>query len=89
MNIEWNTDMMAAPRGEDLLVTRDGVLDFGMLLWEPMEREPDDTDDDVDGYWGEHEGAMGVWFWWTSDGDGYTDKKYITAWAPKPAPYAP
>jgi hypothetical protein len=92
----WNTDLNAAPKGVDVLVavwtvsrTSTHVM-LGMQLFEPCERDPEDTDDDADGgTWGELDGEQGIWYWHLSDGQGHTDKKEIAAWQPEPAPYTP
>ena len=97
MTVQWNTDIDAAPKGgEDVLVScwnlgRTGTrLMLGAQLFEPYERDPDDTDDDAQGgTWGEHEGKQGIWFWYLSDGEGQTDKTEIAAWAPAPESYLP
>lgn len=90
---EWSTDIASAPRGVDVLVAMktisgvgEAMSQIGMLIWEPSEREDDDTDDDCDGYWGEHDGQMGIWFWHCNS-DGYTAKQHIAAWRPMPAPF--
>lgn len=87
---DWSTDLAAAPRGEDVLVAiktisgeGEALTQIGMLIWEPYAREDDETDDDCDGYFGEHSGEMGVWYWHCGE-DGYTDKKHIAAWREMP-----
>lgn len=87
---EWNTVLEQAPRGEDVLVAMrtysskgECSTQIGMLIWEPCEKEPDETDADIEGYFGEHDGQMGIWYWHCGE-DGYTDKKYLAAWRPMP-----
>lgn len=91
--MSWNTDVKSAPRGEDVLIavrtlggSGPALTQLGMLLWEPNEREEGDTDDDIEGYWGELNGCMGIWYWNSTD-DGTTDKADIVAWQPLPEPY--
>lgn len=79
----WSTNMTAAPRGEDILVTINGRVDVGQLIFEPYEREDDDDEPDC-GYWGDINGMSGMWCWHVGC-DEYVDKKWLTAWAPLPA----
>ena len=90
----WNEDMATAPRGEDVLVAMSTYADdgtgatmIGMLIFEPMEREPDDTDEDDEGYWGEHNGEVGIYYWHANDADGHVPKKWLKAWQPVPEPF--
>lgn len=93
MSDDWNPDLTAAPKGEDVLVavetlgeTGECLTQIGQLIWEPVEREPDDTDEDDEGYWGVIDGRTGIYYWHTND-DGHVPKHWLKAWRPLPAPY--
>lgn len=90
---EWSTDVAAAPRGEDVLVAVQTYSDsgvcltqIGQLIWEPVERDPDDSDEDEEGYWATLDGKTGIYFWHTND-DGHVPKGWLKAWRPLPAPF--
>lgn len=94
--MNWNTDINAAPKGEDVLVSiwalnrESTMLALGMQVFEPYEREQDDNDEDAEGgTWGEHNGDQGIWFWYCSHAEGQTHKDEIAAWAPAPDSYQP
>jgi len=78
MSDDWNTDLDAAPKGEDLLVAmwgygsdrimRSSILNLGILLFEPNDEGQSERD-----------GEKGDWVW-NIDGDGWTDTEEIAAW---------
>jgi hypothetical protein len=89
----WNTDVRSAidhPEDTVLIAVRSIAVPgcmttLGTLCWEPYEREDGETDDDIDGYFGEHDGQMGMWCW--HGDDGYLDKREIAAWMPLPSSF--
>ena len=97
MPTPWNTDLAAAPRGVDLVVSvwsadrRTCSIDMGMQVYEPYEWEDGEESGvlgDTEGTFDVHEGQRVCWYWLVGC-DGYVDKKEIAAWQPAPAPYTP
>ena len=88
--MEWNRDVRSAIYHHEetvLIAVRSIACDecmttLGTLCWEPYERDDGETDDDIDGYFVERDGVMGMWCWHGEDG--YLRKREIAAWMPLP-----
>jgi hypothetical protein len=99
MQPAWNTDIDAAPRDVDLLVTlwnadrtdTCGFVEMAKQLYEPYEWEEGEESGafgDAQGTFDIREGKKVVWHWYVGN-DGITCKKEIAAWMLAPAAYKP